>query len=520
MIRATRFMNPTTYQTQAQQKDDAARARWNAIIPKPVSVVSNDETFSLAPTTQIQFDASAPALAAPANLLAERLGSATGFTPPIRAMNGERAANSIFLSCDRAAPNLGDEGYALTVTRDGISIRAPHPAGCFYGIQTLLQLLPSEIFCASVQSVPWLIAGGTILDAPRYAWRGLMLDVARHFFKPDDVKRLIDALALYKINRLHLHLTDDQGWRIESKSWDKLTAVGGSSAVDNAPGGYYTQAEYTELVAYAAARCIVIVPEIDLPGHTNAALAAYPELNCNGVAPPRYTGTDVGFSSLCADKEVTYRFVGDVLREISALTPGPYLHVGGDEAQATAEGDYIRFMERVQELVRANGKQLVGWQEIGKIKLQPGAIAQLWASDTAPSRGASLAAAQGARIILSPASHTYLDMKYDAASPLGQSWAGGVNLQDAYNWDPEQIDPSIPPACILGVEAALWSETLTTRADVEYMTFPRLPGIAEIGWSPALGRSWEEYRERLAAHGTRFAHMGIAFYQVPDIRWH
>jgi hexosaminidase len=311
---------------------------------------------------------------------------------------------------------------------------------------------------------------------PRFEWRGVMLDVARHFFSVDDVKRFIDTIAPLQLNRLHLHLTDDQGWRLEITSWPKLAEVGGRTAVGGGPGGFYTQAEYRDLVAYAADREIAVVPEIDMPGHVNAALVAYPELAPAGVEPAPYTGIDVGFSTLDAANELTYRFVDDVLREVAALTPGAYVHIGGDEALSTQGEDYARFMARVFELVRSHGKQVVGWEEIAKLPLPPGALVQHWKDGELALR----AVEQGARVIMSPATRTYLDMKLDATTKLGLEWAGYVSVRDASNWDPATQVEGVGEADVIGVEACIWSETLETFADVEYMAFPRLVGVAGV----------------------------------------
>ncbi len=358
------------------------------------------------------------------------------------------------------------------------------------------------------------VATGVIRDYPRFGWRGMMLDVARHFFDVEDVKRLIDLMAYYKLNRLHLHLTDDQGWRLMIESWPKLATVGGSTAVGGGTGGFYTQADYAEIVAYAQSRYIMVVPEIDLPGHTNAALASYPELNCDDQAPPLYTETEVGFSSLCINKEITYRFVDDVIGEVAALTPGPYIHIGGDEALSTDKEEYIAFIGRVQEIVRAHGKQMIGWEEIAQADLDPSSIAQHWHDEQA-----RVAVEQGVKVIMSPGAHAYLDMKYDDATPLGLDWAGTVNVEKAYDWDPATHIHGVSEADILGVESPLWSETLETIADIEIMTFPRLLGHAEIGWSPATGRSWDEYRQRLATHGPRLTALAVHFYRSPLIQW-
>src|SRR6185295_11809634 len=211
------------------------------------------------------------------------------------------------------------------------------------------------------------------------------LDVARHFFTADEIYQYIDLLALYKLNRLHLHLADDQGWRIEIKSRPNLTARGSLTAVGGGPGGFYTQAQYADIVAYAAERLITIVPEIDMPGHTNAALASYAELNCDGVLRQPYTGIDVGFSSLCVDKPATYAFIDDVVREIAAITPGAYFHVGGDEVKTLKPEQYVRFIERMQEILQAHGKQMIGWDEVAPARLLPTTLVQHWRPDGAPA---------------------------------------------------------------------------------------------------------------------------------------
>ena len=249
-----------------------------------------------------------------------------------------------------------------------------------------------------------------------------MLDVARHFFGVDDVKRYMDLMALYKLNRLHLHLSDDQGWRIEIKSWPNLAIEGGKSEVGGGPGGYYTQQDYTALVDYGRERHITIVPEIDMPGHTNAALASYPDLNCDGIARQRYTGIEVGFSSLCVDKDITYKFIDDVVREIAALTPGAYFHIGGDEVKTLTAAQYVAFVERVQAIVQAHGKETIGWDEIAPAHLLPTTIVQHWRPDGAPSQ----AVAKGARVVMSVANRAYLDMQYDAGEP-DRAPLGGVH---------------------------------------------------------------------------------------------
>ncbi|HSN75160.1 MAG TPA: family 20 glycosylhydrolase [Anaerolineae bacterium] len=487
----------------------------NPIIPLPVSITDTGDVFTLSSDTIIAGDPKNDELASIGAYLAQWLGSAgfataqTGFdTAPAGTPTQPTEAGAILLTTAGADPALGDEGYQLTVTPDGVAIAANQPAGVFYGAQTLRQLLPPAQESGAAHSGPWTIPTVVIRDAPRFAWRGMMLDVARHFFSVEDVKRLIDLMAAYKLNRLHVHLTDDQGWRLMIESWPRLAEVGSKTGVDGDPGGYYTQAEYTELVEYARSRYIDIVPEIDLPGHTNAALASYPELNCDGQAPPLYTGIEVGFSSLCIDKEITYRFLDDVMRELAALTPGPFIHVGGDEAHSTSDADYETFMARVQEIVRSHGKQMLAWEEAAHIELAPGSAVQHWHNEMA-----ARAAGQGAQVIMSPAAYTYLDMKYDDSTALGLNWAGNVSVEKAYTWDPATVQPGVPEAAILGVEAPLWTETVRTMDDLEFLVFPRLLGYAEIGWSPAEGRSWDEYRQRLAGHAARLGASGVNAYR-------
>jgi N-acetyl-beta-hexosaminidase len=496
----------------------------NHLIPLPVSVEPLDETFTLTAVTPIIVEpATAEVVAIPevmaiGRYLADQLRSATGYELAVVEATAVDGGGHIELTVDGRF-DLADEGYELTVTAGKVSLRAAQPAGLFYGVQTLRQLLPTAVNAATLQPGPWTVAGGVIRDQPRFGWRGLMLDVARHFFGVDQVKRIIDLMAAYKLNRLHLHLTDDQGWRLMIHAWPKLAEYGGTTQVGGGRGGYYTQAEYADIVAYAQSRYITIIPEIDLPGHTNAALAAYPELNCNDEAPPLYTGVAVGFSSLCIHKEITYTFLEDVIREVAALTPGPYIHIGGDEAHATPAADYLYFIERIQSLVLAQGKQVIGWEEIGRARLLPGVIVQHWNSLQGDPVLAATAVSQGAKVIMSPASKVYLDMKYDPDSPLGISWAGHTDVPTAYNWDPATQVNGISENDLLGVEAALWTETVETTADIEWLLFPRLPGIAEVAWSPAAARNWPDYHSRLAAHAARLVALGINFYRAPAVAW-
>ena len=488
----------------------------HSVIPLPASIdINTGATFAITPATSIVYEQSDdPRVAGMASQLAKLLASALPSAPPVRTASGAAPAGSIVLTANAANANQGDEGYELTVAADGVRIAASKPAGLFYGVQTLRQLLPWSIEYEAARPRSIAVPLGKIQDRPRFVWRGAMLDVARHFFDVDDVKRYIDLMALYKLNRLHLHLSDDQGWRIEIKSWPNLTAHGATTEVGGGAGGFYTQAQFADIVKYAAERFITIVPEIDMPSHTNAALASYPELNCDGKAPPLYSGIEVGFSTLCVDKDVTYTFIADVVREIAALTPSPYIHIGGDENQKLTPDQFRRFVERAQSIVQQQGKEVVGWGDIAPATLLPTTIVQHWRPEAS-----HVEAAKGARLIVSPASKSYLDMKYDKTTILGLNWAGEIEVRTAYDWDPASSVGSLPADNIVGIEAPLWTETVATTGDLDFMAFPRLPALAEIAWSPLKSKQWDDFRSRLALHGPRWSALGINFYRSPQIAW-
>ena len=486
-----------------------------SLIPKPVSITSAKGFFELKANSEIYVQGESEELRKIGNYLADKLRPSTGFALKVISAEKVPGPGNIYLSLSGTETKPGDESYELSITKKMVLLSAGSPAGLFRGVQTIRQLLPANIELSTKQEGEWKIAAGTISDYPDYGYRGAMLDVARHFFSVDDVKRYINLIAYYKMNALHLHLSDDQGWRIEIKSWPNLAIKGGSSEVGGGPGGYYTQEQYADIVQYANDQYITIIPEIDMPGHTNAILASYPELNCSGKATELYSGIEVGFSTLCIDKEITYKFVNDVIRELAALTTGPYIHIGGDESHVTKKEDYIPFVKRVQDIVLANGKQVMGWDEISLSELNPNTVAQYWSS----AENANLAVTKGAKILMSPAAKTYIDMKYDSTTVLGQKWAGFIEVDSSYIWDPATLVPGIGKDKILGVEAPLWTETITNMEELEYMVFPRLPGIAEIGWSPASIRNWDDYRIRLGKHADRFTVMQINYYASRQVPW-
>jgi hexosaminidase len=486
------------------------------VVPLPVMSTLGTGAFALASTAGIYVEPGTPEMLAIGQFLADKLGPATGYALSVAATTGAPCAGNLYLTTAGGDATLGTEGYSLTIDPKLVRLSAPQTAGIFMGTQTIRQLLPAAIDSGTVQAGPWAIAAGTIRDYPRFPWRGVMLDVARHFFGVPDLQKFVDLASFYKINTLHLHLSDDQGFRIAVNSWPNLATIGGSTEVGGGAGGYYSQADYSAIVAYAKARYITVVPEIDMPGHTNAALASYANLNCDGQAPMLRTDTNVGYSSLCVSLDTTYQFVSDVIREVAALTPGAYFHVGGDEAKATSAADFSAFFTKVQPFVQTANKRLVGWDALGALdNLSATSIVQYWTS----ADNAHAAIAQQAKVLMSPASKAYMDMKYNTSTPLGQNWAGYITEQTAYEWDPATLVDGVGENDLVGLEAPLWTETLTTLADLEYMAYPRLPGYAELGWSTATGRTWDEYKTRIASHGPRLRAWNVNFYQSDAIPW-
>jgi hexosaminidase len=471
------------------------------LIPVPAALARLGGSVRLDPSAGLRTDGPDPQVDRVGDHLAGRVG--------VERTGSPSAAVVLGLDGD---PSLGGEGYELVADDDRVTIRAYRPAGLFRGGQTLDQLLPAR------PGGPLEVPAVRLRDVPRFAWRGLMLDVARHFFGVEDVKRVIDLAAAYHLNVLHLHLTDDQGWRIAIDRWPALTAVGGRAQVGGGPGGFYTKADYAAIVDYAAARYITVVPEVDVPGHTSAALTAYPELACDGRAPPLYTGIEVGFSSLCVDRPVTRRFLAEVFAEVAEMTPGGHVHLGGDEALTLSAESYGQFVAAVQDVVLGTGKLPIGWQEVASAPLRPRTVVQYW-NPNAGAAPVTEAVRRGARVILSPADRVYLDMKYDRASRLGQDWAGHVDVRTAYDWDPATLVDRVAEPEVLGVEAALWTETITTIGEVEFMLLPRLAAVAELAWSPQEVRNWPGFRRRLAGHGPRWAASGTTFHRTDEIDW-
>lgn len=490
-------------------------------IPKPLAITATHFNFILNANSNIKTsnDDEFKRIGA---FLSEKIEEKTGLE---LAVNNLEKKHSIVINKTTNYPFSDTESYQLQILKDSVIINAATNEGAFWAVQTLRQLIPYTN--SEMNQKEYAIPTGEILDTPNYAFRGAMLDVARHFFTVDDVKKYIDVLAYYKMNILHLHLSDDQGWRIEIKSWPNLTSIGGHTQVGGESGGFYTQEDYTEIVNYAAKHFITIIPEIDMPGHTHAASVSYPFLNgakeyftiLDSKNLDRknllYTGIDVGFSTFDTRKEKVYNFIDDVIREITALTPGPYFHMGGDESLVTSDEDYKYFVSKTAKIVRKYGKTMIGWDEVATVDEDPNSVVQFWAKEN----NAKIAKNKGMKIIMSPAKKSYLDMKYDSLSKLGLHWAAYIPVDSSYLWVPEKYIDGISKNDILGIEAPLWSETISNMQELEYLAFPRLIGIAEVAWSTEENRNWEDYKERLANQTPYLNQMNINYYPSKLIDW-
>lgn len=497
------------------------------VVPAPVSVQTEPErTFFLNSYSAIYATAGSADATDAANLVGTLLRPPTGYALPVRSLargaDADRDARGIVLALGGADARTNPEGYELTVTPQAITIRANQRAGLFDGVETLRQLLPAKVESPTAVPGPWAVEGGHILDYPRYGYRGAMLDVARHFFPVATVERYIDDIARYKIDYLHLHLADDQGWRIAVDSWPDLATVGGSTGVLGMLSGYYTKADYQTIVAYAKQHGVTVIPEIEGPAHMNAALASYAGLNCDGVAPAPYTGyVQSPNGDLCVHNAETYTFLDQVIGEIAAMTPGPYFGIGGDETQGLSASDVNYYEGRVAAIVHKYGKQVYGWQESLNSPDASSAVGQFWAPGVNDSQVVS-AAQSGAKIVMSPATNAYLDMKYtpdEPAFPVGNSWAGYIEVNTAYNWDPATVLPGLPASSIMGVEAPVWTETVFAIDHIEQLAFPRMAAVAEIGWSPASAHDWTSFSHRLAEQGPRLREARVNYYLSPTVPW-
>ena len=498
------------------------------LIPMPVKVALTGSTFTLDATSgsAIYVDSGSPELTSVGTYLQSKLQPSTGYPLTVTPVSTP-PKTGIYLTTAGGDPSLGTEGYLLTVTPNLVTLAAYTPTGVFRGVQTIRQMLPPAIEKSTREAGPWTMATGSIRDYPRWAWRGSMLDVARRFFSVAVVERYIDEMAYFKLNTFHLHLSDNQGWRIQINGWEKLTGNtpdnGSFSEVGNASctDCFYTQADYSALVAYAKARYITLIPEIDGPGHINAALHAYGSLTCSGAAPPADTDRADVTTSLCTTDPSSYvPFMTAVVTQISALTDGTYFHIGGDEVDSTATAAFEQTVKPIVEAAtNANGEhmKLAGWEEIAVGSLSRDSVVQHWKNDSL----ALLAVEQGATVVMSPPGYCYLNERYGKNSPGKLDGTRLVNTQTAYSWDPNALVMGVNASAISGLEAPLWTPDVPDQTTLDQMAYPRLAGHAEIGWSATSGSSvWSNYAARLGSFGSRFAAQGIEYYPDAGIDWH
>ena len=511
-----------------------------SVVPRPAFMTPLEGAFVIDSTTTVRVRSDDPEAGRIAEAWAARLRLASGLPLPL-----VDAPSQLVFALDAEAA-IESEGYELTVTSGSVVVRAADAAGLFYGAQTLRQLAPPAIERVGVApnsaEVEWSVPAVAIEDAPRFAYRGLHLDVARHFFDVETVERLIDQMALYKLNRFHWHLTDDQGWRIEIERYPRLTEVGAfrdQTLVGHAgarpevydgvrTGGYYTQDEIREVVAYAAERHVTIVPEIEMPGHASAAIAAYPELGCSGE-PVEVAQTWGVFEDIFCPTEETFAFLDDVLTEVVALFPGQVIHIGGDEAPKAAweRSDVAQavmarerladehelqsyFVGRIEAILAEKGRTLMGWDEIVEGGLSPTAVLMFW-RHWAP-QALDYAAAQGNAIVMTPNHTMYFD-HYQGDPALEPLAFGGMSpLEKVYGYEPvpESFTPA-QAARVLGTQANVWTEYIPTPSHLEYMVFPRLLALSEVTWSTRDRRDWADFQSRLPLQLRRLDVLGVHY---------
>ncbi|MEC5145942.1 family 20 glycosylhydrolase [Chitinophaga sp. 212800010-3] len=495
-----------------------------AIIPEPVSLRQGEGTFVINDHTPLIISSDNPELAAMGNQVNGWISVLTGFTLPLTSKTTSPDGSiQLLLNPGLNSPD-NDEGYTLSVTQQGIKIQARKTAGIFYGLQTLRQLLQ---FAADEGKQPFRLPVLEITDYPRFKWRGLMLDVSRHFFSKEFVKKYIDDMARYKFNIFHWHLTDDQGWRIEIKSFPRLTAIGawrvprtGKWWSFDPPqknekatyGGYYTQEDIKEIIAYAAERHITIVPEIDVPGHSLAAIAAYPYLSATGYIYPVNPGSEFynkEDNTLNPADERVYAFLDKVFTEIAALFPGEYIHIGGDECtkhfwqHSAVVQDFMKkqgiptehelqsyFIKRVEKILKTKKKKMIGWDEILEGGLAPDATVMSWRG----IQGGMDAAKQGHQVIFTPNSNTYLDL-YQGDPLLEPDTYSMLRLHTSYQWNP--IPAGVDSTLVLGGQGNLWTESVPGGRHAEYMTWPRSLALSEVFWSPSAKQDWGYFQQKL-----------------------
>jgi hexosaminidase len=503
-----------------------------SIVPKPVRLIEGKGFFMLDSTSTMVSDRGNVRLDSMAELMVSTIRRATGFV--IRRSTIPAGSGSIVLTVDPKQSGLRKEGYALTVSPRQVRIVGFDEAGVFYGFQSLLQLLPPEITSEQVvHGMEWRIPCITIEDYPRFSWRGMHLDVGRHFFPVSFIKKYLDLMAMYKLNTFHWHLTEDQGWRIEIKRYPLLTQVGAwrkQTMGDGVPyGGFYTQDEIRDVVAYAKERYIVIVPEIEMPGHAKAALAAYPQYSCRQI--PIDVGTKWGVEKdvYCAGNDSTFIFLENILKEVFDLFPGKYVHIGGDECpkdrwkecpkcQARIKSEGLRdeqglqsyFVTRIEQFINANGKRMIGWDEILEGGLPPNATVMSWRG----TQGGIDAARSGHDVVMTPTSNCYFDYSQSLTGELDSTRAF-LPIDSVYDYEPV---PGLLTAeearHVLGSQGNVWTEWMSDSRRVEYMLLPRMCALSEMVWTPKTLRNYADFRNRMLKQYNRLSCMHVQF-RVP-----
>ncbi|MFQ5805386.1 MAG: family 20 glycosylhydrolase [Phycisphaerae bacterium] len=512
-----------------------ARRVLPAIIPRPADMKVAPGVFQITKSTSILIKSPSAEARAIADYLAKWLRDRTGYRVTVRTLSeGESAQGQILLVTAAGHASLGDEYYALRVTPLGVALFAGQPPGLFRGVQTIRQLLPPKSDGAKPDSaaaaLTWQIPCVTINDKPRYRWRGMLLDCGRHFMTKEFIKRYIDLLAYHKMNVLHWHLTEDQGWRIEIRKYPKLTEIGAwRGEGDQRYGGFYSQQDIKEIVKYAQSRYVTVVPEIEMPGHSLGALASYPELSCTGGPFKVSTRWGVHADVYCAGDEKTFEFLEDVLSEVLELFPSKFIHIGGDECpkdrwkncpkcQARMGTEGLKdehelqsyFIRRIEKFLNAKGRRLIGWDEILEGGLAPNATVQSWRG----MRGAIAAATSGHDVVASPTSHCYLDYP-QTLQPSAPGWMGLITLEKIYSFEPTPAELTPAQAKhILGAEGNIWTEH-APQDRVDHQVFPRLCALAEVTWSPAELRDWDDFSERMKKHYRRLDALGVNYYLPP-----
>jgi hexosaminidase len=534
-----------SFHTHVNRVDTPQPQEEISIIPMPVQLQRGNGHFTINRKTKIVVPQGNAEALRIGKMLAEKFQKAGGLAIAVTEAADNPSSNTIYFTTAGAPDSLGNEGYQISVSSTAVIVKAKEPAGLFYGMQTIAQLLPAAIESSTkVDTISWQIPAVEITDKPRFTWRGQHLDVCRHFVSVDFIKKYIDNMALHKLNTFHWHLTEDQGWRLEIKKYPKLTSVGAwrketlVGHIEEKPkkfdgkryGGFYTQEQAREIVQYAKERFITVVPEIEMPGHATAAIAAYPELGVTGkpVAVATYWGV---FPHIFNVEESTFAFLENVLAEVMAIFPGPYIHIGGDEAikdqwkaspkiqqkikalgLKNEEELQSYFMKRIEKFVNAKGRKVIGWDEIIEGGLSPNVTVMSWRG----MEGGVTAARTGHDVIMAPIQYTYFWWNQGDPKKEPLSAGGYLPMEKVYSFEP--VDTSLTPdqaRHVLGAHGSAWSEYMESEAKVEYMVFPRISALAEVVWTLREKKNWNDFTRRMQKQFNRYEYRKINYAKTP-----